>query len=129
MNRTEYSLSLDSVICHRCNTLSRAEEDTCPFCGADRQGAIFTSAAEVAATAAAAAAPASEQLDIVDLLDTGWLKRVVRPQDGDVVSEPRRAGRRTAAAAAQARAHGHRDAGERRGRRARGRRVLVCSSR
>lgn len=82
MNRTEYSLSLDAVICRRCNTVSRADEDTCPSCGADRQGAIFTSAADAAATAAAAAAtmpePEPEQLDFVDLRDTGWLKRVVR---------------------------------------------------
>jgi hypothetical protein len=48
----------------------------CPQCGADRQGAIFTSAAEAAA--AATIEPPPEQLDIADLRDTGWLKRTVR---------------------------------------------------
>lgn len=72
MNRPEYSLSLDSVICRRCSTVSAAEELTCPACGADRQGAIFTSHADTAA----ARLPAP--LDIVDLSDSGWLQRLVR---------------------------------------------------
>jgi hypothetical protein len=80
MNRPEYSLTLDSVICSRCNTISRAEEDTCPNCGADRQGAIFTSKAEAAShTRAAAIEPEGDELDdVVDLRDTGWLTRMAR---------------------------------------------------
>ncbi|WP_277186268.1 hypothetical protein [Caballeronia sp. BR00000012568055] len=80
MNRPEYSLTLDSVICSRCNTISRAEEDTCPNCGADRQGAIFTSKAEAASHARAAAVePEGDELDdVVDLRDTGWLTRMAR---------------------------------------------------
>ncbi|SAK42022.1 hypothetical protein AWB80_00472 [Caballeronia pedi] len=74
MNRPEYSLSLDSVICHRCNFVSPAEEDTCPSCGADRQGAIFTSAAETRAPSAAVPVP----LDILDWDDSHWLQRMVR---------------------------------------------------
>ncbi|GJH13877.1 hypothetical protein CBA19CS11_33585 [Caballeronia novacaledonica] len=73
MNRPEYSLSLDSVICKRCNTVSPAEEDTCPSCGADRQGAIFTSRAETRAPV-----PVPAQLDIVDWDDSHWLQRLVR---------------------------------------------------
>ncbi|WP_250512358.1 hypothetical protein [Caballeronia sp. INDeC2] len=73
MNRPEYSLSLDSVICQRCNTVSPAEEDTCPSCGADRQGAIFTSRAETRASV-----PVPAQLDIVDWDDSHWLQRLVR---------------------------------------------------
>ncbi|MDR5833119.1 hypothetical protein [Caballeronia sp. LZ034LL] len=102
MNRTEYSLSLDSVICLRCNTLSRADEDMCPQCGADRQGAIFTSAAETAPPAAMAE-PAPEQLDIVDLRDTHWLKRAVRrkmvtsyPSVAEPGDEPRTSARKPA---------------------------------
>ncbi|WP_250508652.1 hypothetical protein [Caballeronia sp. GACF4] len=85
MNRPEYSLTLDSVICRRCNAVSRAEEETCPSCGSDRQGAIFTTRsdpvapiASAAPAAAAAAAPMPGQLDITDLRDTGWLTRLVR---------------------------------------------------
>lgn len=84
MNRPEYSLTLDSVICRRCNAVSRAEEETCPSCGSDRQGAIFTTRSDPvapiasAAPAAAAAAPMPGQLDITDLRDTGWLTRLVR---------------------------------------------------
>jgi hypothetical protein len=80
MNRPEYSLTLDSVICSRCNTISRAEEDTCPNCGADRQGAIFTSKAEAASHARAATVePEGDELDdVVDLRDTGWLTRMAR---------------------------------------------------
>ncbi|BCQ22529.1 hypothetical protein NK8_06390 [Caballeronia sp. NK8] len=74
MNRPEYSLSLDSVICHRCNFVSPAEEGTCPSCGADRQGAIFTSAAETRAPAASVPVP----LDILDWDDSHWLQRMVR---------------------------------------------------
>jgi hypothetical protein len=68
------------VICSRCNTISRAEEDTCPNCGADRQGAIFTSKAEAASHARAAAVePEGDELDdVVDLRDTGWLTRMAR---------------------------------------------------
>ncbi|MDR5742158.1 hypothetical protein QCE73_03175 [Caballeronia sp. LZ029] len=73
MNRPDYSLSLDSVICKRCNTVSPAEEDTCPSCGADRQGAIFTSRAETRAPV-----PVPAQLDIVDWDDSHWLQRLVR---------------------------------------------------
>ncbi|WP_321792390.1 hypothetical protein [Caballeronia sp. J97] len=75
MNRPDYSLSLDSVICKRCNTISPASEDTCPSCGADRQGAIFTSRAEPA-PAVAASVPAP--LDILDWDDSHWLQRLVR---------------------------------------------------
>ncbi|SAL49039.1 hypothetical protein [Caballeronia telluris] len=42
MSRSKYSLQLDSVICARCGAASRAEDDTCPQCGADREGAIFS---------------------------------------------------------------------------------------
>jgi len=73
MNRPDYSLSLDSVICKRCNTVSPADEDTCPSCGADRQGAIFTSRAETRAPV-----PVPAQLDIVDWDDSHWLQRLVR---------------------------------------------------
>ncbi|SAL35110.1 hypothetical protein AWB73_03338 [Caballeronia turbans] len=73
MNRPEYSLSLDSVICQRCNTVSPAEEETCPSCGADRQGAIFTSRTETRASV-----PVPAQLDIVDWDDSHWLQRLVR---------------------------------------------------
>ncbi|MFM0321560.1 hypothetical protein [Caballeronia glebae] len=76
MNRPDYSLSLDSVICKRCNTVSPATEDTCPSCGADRQGAIFTSRAAEAVVAAAAPMPAP--LDILDWDDSHWLQRLVR---------------------------------------------------
>ncbi|SAK39392.1 hypothetical protein AWB76_00060 [Caballeronia temeraria] len=76
MNRPDHSLSLDSVICKRCNTVSPAEEETCPSCGADRQGAIFTSRAAEAAVAAAAPVPAP--LDILDWDDSHWLQRLVR---------------------------------------------------
>ncbi|WP_250433998.1 hypothetical protein [Caballeronia sp. ATUFL_F2_KS9A] len=76
MNRPDHSLSLDSVICKRCNTVSPASEDTCPACGADRQGAIFTSRA--AEAAAAAAAPVPAPLDILDWDDSHWLQRLVR---------------------------------------------------
>ncbi|MDR5877225.1 hypothetical protein [Caballeronia sp. LZ032] len=104
MNRTEYSLSLDSVICLRCNTLSRADEDMCPQCGADRQGAIFTSAAETAPAAATdEPADSPEQLDIVDLRDTHWLKRAVRrkmvtsyPSVAEPGDEPRTSARKPA---------------------------------
>ncbi|SAL19328.1 hypothetical protein AWB74_00657 [Caballeronia arvi] len=73
MNRPEYSLSLDAVICRRCSTVSPIEESHCPSCGADRQGAIFTSNAD-----ATAAAPMPAPLDILDLSDSGWLQRLVR---------------------------------------------------
>jgi hypothetical protein len=78
MNRPEYSLSLDSVICRRCNTISRAEDDTCPYCGADRTGAIFTSHAEQAAAAAPIHEQEDDRLDVTDLRDTGWLTRMAR---------------------------------------------------
>lgn len=42
MSRSKYSLQLDSVICARCGTTSGSAQDTCPRCGADREGAIFT---------------------------------------------------------------------------------------
>ncbi len=71
MNRPEYLLSLDFVICRRCNTISRAEYDTCPYCGSDRTGAIFTSHAEASAAAAPMREPVDEQLDYTDLRDTG----------------------------------------------------------
>src|ERR1700761_4201183 len=73
MNRPEYSLSLDSVICKRCSTVSPAEEATCRSCGADLQGAIFTSRAETRAPV-----PVPAQLDIVDWDDSHWLQRLVR---------------------------------------------------
>jgi hypothetical protein len=73
MNRPEYSLSLDSVICRRCNFVSPAEEDSCPSCGADRQGAIFTSVADTAPSA-----PVPAPLDILDWDDSHWLQRLVR---------------------------------------------------
>ncbi|SAK74448.1 hypothetical protein AWB77_03328 [Caballeronia fortuita] len=77
MNRPDISLSLDSVICKRCNTVSAASEDTCPSCGADRQGAIFTSRTEPEPPAAVhASVPA--QLDILDWDDSHWLQRLVR---------------------------------------------------
>ncbi len=44
-----------SVICPRCETLSSVEESACPFCGADRHGAVLTRGAETAVRAVAAA--------------------------------------------------------------------------
>ena len=38
-------MQLDSVICALCGTTSRSAQDTCPRCGADREGAIFTAGA------------------------------------------------------------------------------------
>lgn len=74
MMQSEYSLSLDAVICRRCNAVSPAVNDTCPSCGADRQGAIFTSVTDQDA----AAAPVEDSRDFVDLRDTGWLTRLAR---------------------------------------------------
>lgn len=74
MMQPEYSLSLDAVICRRCNVVSPAVDETCPYCGADRQGAIFTSVADTNADAAAS----DDRRDFVDLRDTGWLTRLVR---------------------------------------------------
>jgi hypothetical protein len=44
-----------SVICPRCETLSSVEESACPFCGADRHGAVLTRGAETAVRAVEAA--------------------------------------------------------------------------
>ena len=63
MIRSKYSLQLDSVICARCGATSRSEDDTCPFCGADREGAIFTS---------------DRQTLIEELPRAGWLVTMVR---------------------------------------------------
>ncbi len=63
MIRSKYSLQLDSVICARCGATSRSEDDTCPFCGADREGAIFTS---------------DRQALIEELPRAGWLVTMVR---------------------------------------------------
>ena len=46
MIRTDHSFSLDTVICGRCGGTSKSVEERCPHCGADRDGAIFTSGAE-----------------------------------------------------------------------------------
>ncbi|WP_175939666.1 hypothetical protein [Caballeronia sp. BCC1704] len=73
MTQPESSLTLDAVICGRCHAISPADEHTCPYCGADRHGAVFTSVAD-----AAAISPVEEPYDIVDLRDTGWLTRLAR---------------------------------------------------
>src|SRR5579875_1243554 len=73
MTQPESSLTLDAVICGRCHAISPADEHTCPYCGADRHGAVFTSV-----TDAAAISPVEEPYDIVDLRDTGWLTRLAR---------------------------------------------------
>ena len=96
MMQPEYSLSLDAVICRRCNVVSPAVDDTCPSCGADREGAIFTSATDTHAAAAAT----GDQRDLVDLRDTGWLTRLVRRrmvtsypslvEPGDALAAPER---------------------------------------
>ncbi|SAK50913.1 hypothetical protein AWB79_01696 [Caballeronia hypogeia] len=76
MNRPENSLSLDSVICRRCNAVSGAGESTCPFCGADREGAIFTARADTPAHAANDDyATTPNQLDV---RRSNWLTRRVR---------------------------------------------------
>lgn len=96
MMQSEYSLSLDAVICRRCNAVSPAVNDTCPSCGADRQGAIFTSVTDQDA----AAAPAEHPRDFTDLRDTGWLTRLARRkmvtsypslvEPGDALASPER---------------------------------------
>ena len=96
MMQPEYSLSLEAVICRRCNVVSPAVDDTCPSCGADREGAIFTSATDTHAAAAAT----GDQRDLVDLRDTGWLTRLVRRrmvtsypslvEPGDALASPER---------------------------------------
>ncbi|WP_250450562.1 hypothetical protein [Caballeronia sp. ATUFL_M2_KS44] len=96
MMQSEYSLSLDAVICRRCNAVSPAVNDTCPSCGADRQGAIFTSVT----VQDAAAAPVEDPRDFVDLRDTGWLTRLARRkmvtsypslvEPGDALASPER---------------------------------------
>ncbi|MDR5731262.1 hypothetical protein QCE47_02715 [Caballeronia sp. LZ025] len=96
MMQPEYSLSLDAVICRRCNVVSPAVDDTCPSCGADREGAIFTSATDTRAAAAAT----GDQRDLLDLRDTGWLTRLVRRrmvtsypslvEPGDALASPER---------------------------------------
>ncbi|SAK83106.1 hypothetical protein AWB76_05705 [Caballeronia temeraria] len=47
--------SLYFVICPRCETLSAVEESVCPFCGADRHGAVLTRGAGTALRAVEAA--------------------------------------------------------------------------
>ncbi|MDR5853820.1 hypothetical protein P9239_15000 [Caballeronia sp. LZ062] len=73
MTQTDSSLTLDAVICGRCHAISPADDHTCPYCGADRHGAVFTSVAD-----AASVIPVEESRDFVDLRDTGWLTRLAR---------------------------------------------------
>lgn len=73
MTQSESSLTLDAVICGRCHAISPTGEATCPYCGADRHGAVFTTVAD-----AAAVAPIEETYDIVDLRNTNWLTRLAR---------------------------------------------------
>jgi hypothetical protein len=47
--------SLYLIICPRCESLSSVEESVCPFCGADRHGAVLTKGAETAVRAVEAA--------------------------------------------------------------------------
>ncbi len=53
--------SLYFVICPRCETLSSVEESVCPFCGADRHGAVLTRGAETALRAVEAARGVTRQ--------------------------------------------------------------------
>lgn len=62
MDQRSGSLSLYSVICPRCETLSSVEESSCPYCGADRHGAVLTSGAITAVQAVEASRGARRHL-------------------------------------------------------------------
>lgn len=64
---------LYSVICPRCETLSSVDEPACPFCGADRHGAVLTKGAETAVRAVEAARGVTRHFR-----DFGALRRVER---------------------------------------------------
>jgi hypothetical protein len=55
VNQRGTSLSLYSVICPRCETVSPMDQPACPYCGADRHGAVMTKGAETAVRAVEAA--------------------------------------------------------------------------
>ncbi|SPB18011.1 hypothetical protein NOV72_05210 [Caballeronia novacaledonica] len=42
MDQREELRSLYSVVCPRCETVSQADDLSCPYCGADRHGAVLT---------------------------------------------------------------------------------------
>jgi hypothetical protein len=55
MDQRGTSLSLYSVICPRCETVSPMDQPACPYCGADRHGAVLTKGAATAVRAVEAA--------------------------------------------------------------------------
>jgi hypothetical protein len=55
MDQRGTSLSLYSVICPRCETVSPMDQPACPYCGADRHGAVLTKGAGTAVRAVEAA--------------------------------------------------------------------------
>ncbi|SAK65696.1 hypothetical protein AWB82_03619 [Caballeronia glebae] len=69
--------SLYFVICPRCETLSSVEESVCPFCGADRHGAVLTRGAETALRAVEAARGVTRNIhERGELVPVRWPARV-----------------------------------------------------
>ena len=70
-----------SVICPRCETVSSVEEAACPYCGADRHGAVMTRGADTAVRAVAAARGVTRQFhESAEPRRVRWLPRVGRAE-------------------------------------------------
>ena len=70
--------SLYLVICPRCESLSSVEESVCPFCGADRHGAVLTKGAETSLRAVEAARGVTRHFQAQD--EVARVRWTVRPR-------------------------------------------------